>query len=594
MSIRPKLRKTLGCYTYFFKLQWRLSKLSLFLIIASHLMNTVNSLVIVLFPGYILSSIEQNLHRQFILAVIAFAVWEFAIAILKAAMERSAKIQSEKVKSGINQMLVEKAASLRQEQLEHPEVFERLELARTCARQDAVRGFLNNLFSIVFLVVELAGLLYVLKDMPVIGVVLFVGGTAVYVIANRIIAKKSVEEEEEENQPNRIMRYFSYEIPKPAYAKEIRVFGFQPFVSRRHAETLEESIGVTRKYLHQLSNAQQYTKITEGVLSVFFYTYNILRFAAGKLTVGAFTVTMSAIFRFSRVVSSIVSKSVDCSAQSVRLAKVKDFLEMPNLYTGKKDVAPFDNNGSIEFVHVSYRYPGSETYALRDINFSFRFGEKLSVVGTNGAGKTTFIALMTGLYKPTEGRILYNGTDIEELDSGQYQKLFSVLLQDYQIYAFSVLDNILLTDRPSEQETAAAQNRIDQIGLRGAVDKLPKKADTYMTQRFDQGGVELSGGEGQKLAIARALYRNAPVCILDEPTASLSPQNEYDIYRRFSEITKNRSVIFISHRLASCRLCSRIVVFDKGRIVEEGSHETLMGNKAMYAEMFTKQAELYV
>ncbi len=594
MSIKKSsFKKVFKSYAYFIKLQWKLSKVSILLVLLSYIIETVNTFVIVIFPGFILDCLAERMYRNLIYAVAAFSIWQFALSLVKSLIQRASDIQNEQVKTELNRMLVEKAISLRQEQLENPEIFERFEIARMCSNDCLTISFISSIFSFVFLAVELAGLLYILKSMPWWCIIIFVISTIIYAAANRFIAVNSINAEEEENKPNRIMRYFSYEVPKPPYAKEVRIFDLQPFVSQRHAETLEQSISVTRKYLKHISNAQQYARITDCLLSIFFYAFYIFRFAAGKLTVGMFSVSVNAVFRFSQTVNGIVARVINCSASGVRLSKIKDFLETKSLNTGTIKPPEYKENGIIEFVNVSYRYPGREEYVLKNINVRINLGEKLSIVGRNGAGKTTFISLMTGLYKPTQGKILYNGIDIETLDSEEYARLFSVVLQNYQIYGFTVLDNILLKENPSNDDISEAERRIDRIGLRGTVEKLPEKADTYITQRFNKDGTELSGGESQKLAIARMLKRNSDIYILDEPTASLSPQNEYEIYRRFDELVSGKTVIFISHRLSSCRLCDRILVFDNGEIAEDGNHDTLMKKNALYAEMFSKQAVLY-
>ena len=243
----------------------------------------------------------------------------------------------------------------------------------------------------------------------------------------------------------------------------------------------------------------------------------------------------------------------------------------------------------IEFRHVSFAYPKTDRKVLDDVNIKIAPGEHLSIVGLNGAGKTTFIKLLCRLYDPTEGEILVDGVDIREYDYKQYMEQFAPVFQDFKLFAFSVAENIAFTDKDADVSTLT-----DRVGLHDFVEGLPKGTETNIFKFFDEEGVEPSGGEQQKLAIARALYKDAPVVILDEPTAALDPIAEYDIYRQFNSLVGGKSAFYISHRLSSCRFCDRIAVFSDGHIAEYGTHAELEKIEGgIYAEMFEAQAKYY-
>ena len=224
-----------------------------------------------------------------------------------------------------------------------------------------------------------------------------------------------------------------------------------------------------------------------------------------------------------------------------------------------------------------------------------RLGEKISIVGQNGAGKTTFVSLLMGLYKPSKGVILYNGVDIEQISFNEYASLFAPVMQDYHIFDFRIIDNLLFpkNDDITPEQFKKACEAIDNLGLTKTVNALPSGIQTYITQMLSEEGVELSGGETQKLAFARCLCRNAPIMILDEPTSALSPQSEFEIYNHFGSISKSKTVLFISHRLASCSLSNRILVFENGQLTEEGSHYDLIKKGGRYAELYNSQIELF-
>lgn len=587
------IRNIFESYSYFMKLQWRLDPMGIFLVILPRIFSTLNAFVVVIFPGLILDSLVEDRRERAVSFIVSFALCEFLNACIEALFTRYGNVHQEIFSAGLNHMLVEKTTTLRQEQLEHPKVFEQYELARKCGEENSISGYLGDTVSIVFGLAELWGYLYLLREMPLWALGFFIAAVAVHVAAQRRIDKNTMEESELDTPIERRLGYLNYNLVEPEYGKEIRMFDLKGFLTEKRAYVKKEYIALLRTFGKSQLRAVLLSGMAGSVLSLVFYASAIFRFAMGALTVGAFTVTVNAMFRFSERVKNVASLMAGYQMKTERLGHVRSFLDIASAYTGKGEAESFQRGMAIEFVHVSYRYPGSEDYALEDVSLRIECGEKISIVGPNGAGKSTFIGLMLGLYKPTSGRILYNGSDIEDLDYGSYKKLFSVLPQDYQIFGFSILENILYTEEPSEAETAAAMESLEKAGLKEVVEKLPKQERTYLTQQFDPEGVALSGGEAQKLAIARTLNRDSAIFVLDEPTAALSPRSEFDIYQRFALVTEGKTVFLISHRLSGCRLCGRILVFQAGRLVEDGGHETLMGNGGLYAEMYAKQAEWY-
>lgn len=275
---------------------------------------------------------------------------------------------------------------------------------------------------------------------------------------------------------------------------------------------------------------------------------------------------------------------------------VEDYLEYfdipQKMYQGSLTVEKhYDNEYYVEFKDVSFKYPGTETYALRYVNIKFKVGERLAVVGMNGSGKTTFIKLMCRLYDPTEGEILLNGVNIKKYDYGEYLSIFSVVFQDFKLFSFTLGENIAAGSIYNDDEVVSA---LEQSGFRERLTTMPDGIRTSLYKDFDRNGVEVSGGEAQKISLARALYKNAPFIILDEPTAALDPIAEYEIYSKFNEIVNNKTAIYISHRLSSCRFCNRIVVFDNGQIVQCGSHHELVADKkGKYYELWYAQSQYY-
>lgn len=270
-----------------------------------------------------------------------------------------------------------------------------------------------------------------------------------------------------------------------------------------------------------------------------------------------------------------------------------DYLNLDNgKYRGTLPVEKRDDNEyEFEFKNVSFKYPKTEKYILKNINLKFKIGKRLAIVGMNGSGKTTLIKLLIRLYDPNEGEILLNGINIQKYDYEEYLSLFSVVFQDFKLFSFSLAENIAAS---SNYDTAKIETVLQKTGFCENLKRFPNGIKTNLYKNYEEDGIEISGGEAQKIAMARALYKDAPFIILDEPTAALDPISEFEIYSQFDEITGNKTAVFISHRLSSCRFCSEIAVFDEGSLVQLGPHETLIQDKTgKYAELWNAQAQYY-
>ena len=250
-----------------------------------------------------------------------------------------------------------------------------------------------------------------------------------------------------------------------------------------------------------------------------------------------------------------------------------------------------DNRFLVEFDHVSFKYPGSEVYVIRDLSLKFEIGEKMAIVGRNGSGKTTFIKLLCRLYDVTEGCIKVNGIDIRKYDYAEYCDLFAVVFQDFQVFAFPLGENVAAG---SDVDRERAVDALERAGVRERYRTLTDGLGTSVGKEFEENGVTFSGGEKQKIAIARAIYKNAPFVIMDEPTAALDPESECEVYAGFDKMVGNKTAIYISHRLASCRFCGDILVFDRGAVVQRGRHEELERQEGLYRELWNAQAQYYM
>lgn len=331
------------------------------------------------------------------------------------------------------------------------------------------------------------------------------------------------------------------------------------------------------------------------VYQFIMYTFLSLKMLSHTITIGEFSLYLGALNTFVNSCNGAIGSIIDIRRRIQYFEAYQDFMGIKSEFRSGSltldEVA--DSEFVLTFENVSFAYPGQEDCVLKNINIQLRPEEKLAIVGDNGAGKTTFILLLMRLYDPIEGRILLNGTDIREIDYEEYLKLFGTVFQDYKIFGYSVLENILFKENPTEQEIQRVNDLLKENGMEDRIQKMKKGIDTYLTRELDQDGEELSGGEMQKIAIVRAVFKDAPVLIMDEPTAALDPNAEYKLYLKFAEMTRGKAAIYISHRLASTHFCDKIALFENGQIIEYGTHSELMENRGKYYQMYSKQSELY-
>ena len=323
------------------------------------------------------------------------------------------------------------------------------------------------------------------------------------------------------------------------------------------------------------------------------YVFTCLKAWAGAFDIGLVTQYVGAATALAESLNLLIASFGDMKNDTTHLDNTFRYLDLPNaMYQGSLTTEKrADRNYQVEFRNVSFKYPGSETWALRNVSMKFQIGKRLAIVGENGSGKTTFIKLLCRLYDPQEGEILLNGIDIRKYRYDDYMGIFSIVFQDFQLISQSLGSNVAGSIDYDPQRVKQA---LADAGFGPRLESLPKGLDTQLYKDYGEDGIEVSGGEAQKIAIARALYKDAPFIILDEPTAALDPMAEAEIYAKFNEISGDKTAIYISHRLSSCKFCDEILVFHQGAIVQQGTHEALLSRKdGKYAQLWNAQAQYY-
>ncbi len=392
---------------------------------------------------------------------------------------------------------------------------------------------------------------------------------------------------------NIISEHFLNYIEHYGAGKDIRLYDMGEFLGSSYLELNRDYCerGQKNSYIQAawtLPAAILNTGLKSGI-------YAILIYAAlqGGITAGSIAKYAACIMMLAQNLTGVAQTVQSALDNNHYLRRYFSYFDIPNkMYQGSLTVEKRDDNEYyVEFRNVSFRYPNTKAYALSNVSLKFRIGEKLAIVGMNGSGKTTFIKLLCRLYDPTEGEILLNGVNIQKYDYDEYMSIFSVVFQDFGLFAFR-LGEVVACNKNFDEDKVRECLKKANFGSR--FDEMPENVLTYLYKEYDQAGIEISGGEAQKIALARALCKDSPFILLDEPTAALDPVSEYEVYSNFSTISGDKTTVYISHRLASCRFCDEIVVFDQGRIVQHGAHEELLCDEGgKYYELWHAQAQYY-
>lgn len=392
---------------------------------------------------------------------------------------------------------------------------------------------------------------------------------------------------------NRVFMFFGKELyMNPEKAKDVRIYS-QNTVAEKMLDKLITHERDNQSDITKMALYPAIAQIIIGLANAICYLFVAIKALFGAFGVGSIVQYVAVLSRLGEGLQELMYILSDNEVYCTHLQNLFEYLDLPNhMYQGSLTVEKRDDNEYyVEFRDVSFKYPNTDTYVLKHVNLKFKVGEKLAVVGMNGSGKTTFIKLMCRLYDPTEGEILLNGVNIKKYDYNEYMSIFSVVFQDFRLFSFSLGQNVSASASYDREKVIEC---LKKAGFAERLNSLPNDLDTFLYKDIDAEGVEISGGEAQKLALARALYKNTPFIILDEPTAALDPISEYEVYSKFNEIAGTKTSIYISHRLASCRFCDKIAVFHEGEIIQIGIHEELLADRrGKYYELWNAQAQYY-
>lgn len=376
------------------------------------------------------------------------------------------------------------------------------------------------------------------------------------------------------------------------YGKDIRIFGLSNFILNKlnsnHKPKREIEINI-QKHNYRVDFVES---VLSCIRDIVIYLYLIAGVINGNITIADFTMNFMIVASLTITLENVFKDIAYVNSDIFRITEMREFLEIPNEEDECNNMnIPISEQYEITFQHVSFSYPNSEKNVFTNLNFNITAGQKLAIVGINGAGKTTLVKLITRLYDPSDGQILLNGVDIKNFEVNDYRNLISTVFQDIHLFAMSLKENVSCSDKKFDDMTF--RYAIENSGLMNFYEQNRKNPEMLLTRYLTDSGIDLSGGEKQKIGMARALYKNSKIMIFDEPTAALDANAEYFLYHKLSAISDNKTLIFISHRLASTRFCDEIVLIDGGRIAEKGTHDELIKRKGLYYKMFITQKQYY-
>lgn len=491
---------------------------------------------------------------------------------------------------------IAKTLDMDYEALETPEMLDRLQKAKRATAGDwqGVQGMMTYMQVLFTQIISIIIAIIIMTSFDPLIILVIAVLSYIQFLYFEHIRKKDKKEMWDAMMPHwRKLEYMENVTTDFSYAKDIRLFGMKKFLAKKQKDVYDEELRhwiKSRQYWIYNSIFSHSISLVRQLIITGWLVYSVI---AKDLSIGNFTLYLSSAGAFSNAINEVLSALSALRERSAHTDDYRSFMDIP-CDSGKDTIpVPKADKYVFTFENVSFKYKGQEKYALKNLNITIAAGEKLAVVGLNGAGKSTFIKLLLRLYDVTEGRILMNGTDIRRFDRAEYYRLFSPAFQDVTVFAFPMAENVSMSP-PDETDKNKAEKCVREAGLGDKMDKLEKGIDTELLKVLYDDGVDLSGGEKQKLALARALYKGSDIIVLDEPTAALDALAEYRLYKSFNGLVGNRTAVYISHRLSSTRFCDRVAMFKDGEMTETGTHEELMAKNGDYAEMFRVQAQYYV
>lgn len=574
---------------------WRIQKSYLFCLIFYQITNAIPSLLIMAFPKILLDELT-GLNRLNVLAgeVLVVSFFIFLAKFISDYLKNTAFHKRGVVLEGFQTELNDRLSKVDFESLEDPDYLNLKQNAEKFLYTNG-QGFsfvLDRAIGIIGKIIIFATIIWIIGSLSIYVLLLFLFLSFLNSVAQMEFKKNYAKLEMEKNPKERELSYFKNLFSDVRYGKEIRINGGRNLLINHLRNILHNLHEFYKRQMHIMTCSKFFLHFMDLLQRLVSYVYMVYMVSIGKISIANFTLYINAILTFTTSMNDVIDSINDIRQFSYYFEAVEEFMNLPmNIYDGKENLKIEEEFKTLEFKNVGFKYNGTDKWALKNINCILHAHERIAIVGENGAGKTTFIKLLCRLYEPSEGCILLNGVDIRKYNNQEYNRLISAVFQDFQLFSIGLGENISLTEGVDESR---AYSILDELNVTPFVKKYESGLNTRVHKDFDENGFEPSGGVAQKIAISRAIYKDTPIIILDEPTAALDPRSEYEIYTQFNDLVKDKAVVFISHRMSSTRFCDKIFVFENGEMIENGTHDELMKAQSVYYELYSMQSKYYV
>ncbi len=582
----------------FVSLAWSISPTYILLLIFSSVVSSGQIFINVILPKFLIDELVGNGEvRKLVTIGLSIVVSNLLFALLANTMKRVMDIKNIHMREKMSQSMGEKIMNVEFSYLENPYYLDLKERAVFAAtNQSALENMINNVASMLKNLVTITGLVAIMFTLSWVLVVLLVVTIGIGLLIYKFFMKYQLDFFQQIIPINRKYGYYVTLCFNDKLQKDIRLYDMSKMMTDRVTKYNKEINTWFEGYHRKQGKYLGLNGVVNDLQGAIAYGYVGLRVITDsfgpKIGLGSFTMYVTAAINFTTSTAEI-GRNIMTIGQM--LGYLEPFMEFISLPDEGKVGGSLEFKGeiqAIEFKNVSFKYPGSDIMVLDDISFEIKNGEKISIVGLNGAGKTTLVKLLCRLYRPTTGQILINGHDIFEYEHQSYMKNIAAVFQDFKLFAFSIEENI--TCQPEQTDSTKTMELLEEVGLKEKIEKLPEGIASKFGKAYDQKGIEMSGGESQKIAIARALYKDASLIILDEPTSALDPLAEADIYENFNKMVGNKTAIYISHRMSSSVFCDKILIIDQGKVADYDTHKNLLAKTdSLYYKLFQSQAINY-
>ena len=583
---------------HFMKLAWSVSPAYLILLIVNALCESAKILLNIVLPMYLIDELMGAKDIKHLCIYGGLIVLNnVGMTLVSNTLQRFLAVRRQATRDGMMKLMSEKIMNLEYSYLETPYYLDLKERAVfTIQNQDAIANLINAVSEAISRGATLVGLVVILASLGPMLLVVLVIGIVLMLALYAGVAQYQTNLMQEIVPINRRYGYYMNLATEKEVQKDIRLYQMEPMITERIVQFSNENCDMFDQMLKKFGVAQgQMAAVGEGI-AAFSYGYVGLRTLSDKfgpqLSIGALTMYVSAAINFSSMVIKFGESVISMIQFLSWLEPYMEFMSLPE-ETNATGMVRFDGDiETVEFKNVTFTYPNAEKPVLCNVSFSIKKGEKISIVGLNGAGKSTLVKLICRMYQADSGEICINGRNIYDYEYMSYMKAISAVFQDYRLFNFSIAENISCKDKDSD--VTEVKRLVHEVGLEEKVKELPRGIESRFGKEYDEEGIEMSGGQAQKIAIARALYKKASMVILDEPASALDPIAEAEIYEKFNSLVEDKTAIYISHRMSSSVFCDKILIIDGGTVADFDTHENLMQKtESLYYKLFMSQAENY-